>query len=118
MDDSPVGWPEGLADRVTEAFEEGLRERSSRHFALRLYVAGVNPSSQRAVANLTSICEELLAGRYTLEVIDLYQQPDRAIEEDIVVAPTLVRVRPEPVTRLVGDLSDRPLVVRELDIGA
>lgn len=103
---------------MTDAFEAGLRERSSRRYALRLYVAGVNPSSQRALSNLTAICEEHLAGRYTLEVIDLYQQPERAAEEDIIVAPTLVRVSPPPPTRLVGDLSDRRLVVRELDLGA
>ena len=71
----------------------------------RLYIAGSSERSLRAVKKIKEICEVELEGKYTLEIIDLYQQPARAIADQIVAAPTLVRRLPEPV-RLVGDLSD------------
>ena len=71
----------------------------------RLYVAGSSQRSLRAVKRIKEICEKELPGLYTLEIIDLYQEPARAIADQIVAAPTLVRRLPEPI-RLVGDLSD------------
>jgi circadian clock protein KaiB len=71
----------------------------------RLYIAGSSERSLRAVKKIKEICEAELGGKYTLEIIDLYQQPARAMADQIVAAPTLVRRLPEPV-RLVGDLSD------------
>lgn len=71
----------------------------------RLYIAGSSERSLRAVRKIKEICETELQGTYTLEIIDLYQQPARAIADQIVAAPTLVRRLPEPI-RLVGDLSD------------
>ena len=76
------------------------------HWQLRLYVAGQTPRSLHAVANLTTLCEEHLAGRYDIEVIDLVEQPSRAQYDDILAVPTLVRRLPEPLRKVIGDLSD------------
>ena len=73
---------------------------------LRLYVAGQSPKSVTAFANLKKICEEYLPGRYTIEVIDLMKQPQLAAGDQIVAIPTLVRKLPEPLRRIVGDLSN------------
>ena len=100
----------------TDAFEQALAARGGQHFLLRLYVTGATPSSQRAIANLSTICDEELKGRYTLEVIDVYQRPDLAKGEQIIATPTLIRKLPEPVARLVGDLSDKERVLIGLDL--
>ncbi|MDQ6809371.1 MAG: circadian clock KaiB family protein [Verrucomicrobiota bacterium] len=84
---------------------------------LRLYVAGSTPKSSRAIRNLKTICEANLSGRYALTVVDLYAQPERAREEQIVVAPTLIRQSPLPVRRMVGDLSNTERVLAALDLG-
>jgi circadian clock protein KaiB len=73
---------------------------------LRLYVAGQTPKSLRAFANLKLLCDEHLKGRYQIEVIDLLDHPDRARGDQIVAIPTLVVKLPEPVRKLIGDLSD------------
>jgi circadian clock protein KaiB len=73
---------------------------------LRLYVAGQTPKSIAAFNNLKRICEEHLAGRYSSEVIDLVQNPKLARDEQIVAIPTLIRKLPDPIRRIVGDLSD------------
>ena len=79
---------------------------------LRLYVAGKTPKSVAAIANLQRLCEEHLAGRYTIEVVDLIAHPHLAKGDEIVAIPTLVRKLPEPIRRVIGDLSnvDRTLV--------
>ena len=83
---------------------------------LRLYVAGSTPQSSRAIRNLKALCETNLPGRYVLTVVDLYAQPERAREDQIVVAPTLVRQSPLPVRRVVGDLSNTERVLAALDL--
>ena len=80
-------------------------------YTLRLFTSGTTPRSTRAVRNLREICETDLKGNYDLEVIDIYQEPGRATESDIIAAPTLIREEPPPVKRMVGDLSDRPKVL-------
>jgi circadian clock protein KaiB len=82
------------------------------NWALRLYVAGQSPKSIAAFANLKKLCEEHLAGKYTIEVIDLLQQPQLAAGDQILAIPTLVRRLPEPLRRIVGDLrnTERTLV--------
>ena len=83
---------------------------------LRLYVAGQSPKSMTAFANLKKICEEHLAGRYSIEVIDLLVNPQLAAGDQIVAIPTLVRKLPEPLRKIVGDLSntERTLVGLQL----
>jgi circadian clock protein KaiB len=73
---------------------------------LKLYTAGQSPKSLAALANLKRVCEEHLAGRYSIEVIDLLKNPRLAKDDQIVAIPTLVRKLPEPLRRIVGDLSD------------
>jgi circadian clock protein KaiB len=75
-------------------------------WALRLYVAGQTPKSVAAFANLKKVCEEHLAGEYSIEVVDLLENPRLAQEDQIVAVPTLVRKLPEPVRKIIGDLAD------------
>lgn len=87
--------------------QQKLAAMDSDTWELRLYVAGQSPKSLAAFANLKRICEEYLAGRYTIEIIDLLETPQLAQGEQIVAIPTLVRKLPEPIRKIVGDLSDR-----------
>lgn len=73
---------------------------------LRLYVAGQSPKSVAAIANLRRLCEEYLAGRHTIEIVDLIQHPHLARGDQIVAIPTLVRKLPEPIRKIIGDLSN------------
>jgi circadian clock protein KaiB len=79
---------------------------STERWDLRLYTAGQSPKSLAALSNLKRICDEHLAGRYSIEVIDLLKNPRLAKDDQIVAIPTLVRKLPEPLRRIVGDLSD------------
>ena len=103
-------------DDTADRFAEAIRDLDQRHYLLRLYVVGATSGSQRAIANLREICETELAGRYELEVIDIYQQPTLAAGEQIIAAPTLVKQLPLPVRKLVGDMSDRDRVLLGLDL--
>ena len=85
-------------------------------YVLRLYVTGSTPRSARAIENMRRICEEHLAGRYDLEVVDIYQRPEAAREFQLVAAPTLVKLLPEPLRRIIGDLSDENRVLHGLDL--
>ena len=85
-------------------------------FVLRLYVAGQTPKSIAAFANLKKICEEHLAGRYQIEVIDLLENPTLARGDQILAIPTLVRKLPEPVRKIIGDLSNTERVLIGLDL--
>jgi circadian clock protein KaiB len=98
------------------AFEAAEAASQRVKFVLRLYVAGTRSASLRAVTNIKRICDRHLAGRYHLDVVDLYQQPARAKEDDVVAAPTLVRTEPGPIRRIVGDLSDEHRVLAGLGI--
>ena len=82
-------------------------ELAPEMWELRLYVAGQSPKSVAAFANLKKLCEEHLAGKYTIEVIDLLEQPQLAAGDQIVAIPTLVRKLPQPLRKIVGDLSNR-----------
>ena len=83
---------------------------------LRLYVAGQTPKSVTAFANLKKICEEYLHGKYQIEVIDLLVNPTLAKDDQILALPTLVRKLPEPVKKIIGDLSNTERVLVGLDI--
>jgi circadian clock protein KaiB len=88
------------------------------HYNLRLYVAGQTPKSMTALANLKLICEAHLAGRYRIEVIDLLEHPQLAAGDQILAVPTLVRRLPEPLKRIIGNLSDMERVLVGLDLRA
>ena len=85
-------------------------------FLLRLYVAGQTPKSMLAFDNLKNICEEHLAGRYKIEVVDLLKNPTLARGDQILAVPTLVRKLPEPVRKIIGDLSNTERVLIGLDL--
>jgi circadian clock protein KaiB len=85
-------------------------------YRLRLFVTGSTPGSLRAIRNIRKICEEKLPGRYTLEVIDAYQNPARLKPDQIVVTPTLIKKLPFPIRRIIGDLSDKERVLIALDL--
>jgi circadian clock protein KaiB len=92
------------------------RRDGAREYLLRLYVTGSTPRSARAIRSIKTICEAHLRGRYRLEVIDIYQRPALARDEQIVATPTLVRELPPPIRRLIGDLSDTDRVLVGLDL--
>ncbi len=102
---------------TTEAFEKLVAETpGEERYVLRLYVTGMTQRSTEAFATIKALCEERLHGRYELEVIDIYQQPQLAIDERIVAVPTLVKELPAPLRRLVGDLSNEERVLLGLDL--
>lgn len=101
----------------TRAFEAALAAPPPReHYVLRLFVTGTTPRSSRAIQNIRAICEEKLQGRYDLEVIDIYQHPELAKPDQIIVTPTLVKKLPEPFRKIIGDLSDKERVLVGLDL--
>ncbi len=87
-------------------------------YALRLFVTGNTYRSIKAVENIRRICEEHLKGRYGLEVIDLYQQPELAMSEQLFAAPTLIKTQPLPVRRMVGDMADENRVLMGLGLAS
>jgi circadian clock protein KaiB len=89
---------------------------SSDQYLLRLYVAGQTPKCMTAFVNLKKICEEHLAGQYQIEVIDLLENPTLARGDQILAIPTLVRKLPEPVRKIIGDLSNTERVLIGLDL--
>jgi circadian clock protein KaiB len=90
--------------------------RLPKTYELRLYVAGQTPKSLAAFANLKKICEEHLAGQYNIEVIDLIKKPQLASGDQILAIPTLVRKLPQPIKKIIGDLSNTERVLVGLDI--
>jgi circadian clock protein KaiB len=93
-----------------------LAQHQNGEYVLRLYVAGSTPQSSRAITNIKTICESHLKDRYVLTVVDLYEQKERAKDDQIEVVPTLIRRLPLPVRRLVGDLSQTERVLVALDL--
>ena len=91
-------------------------DEPKQRYQLRLYVTGSTASSIRAVQNLKRICEEHLTDEYDLEVIDIYQRPELAKGEHIIAAPTLVKMLPHPLKRLIGDMSNEERVLIGLDL--
>lgn len=100
----------------TEELEKAAARRDRAKYVLRLYVTGMTPKSTRAIANVQKICEEHLAGRYELKVIDIYQQPKLAKGEQIIAAPTLIKKLPPPLRRLIGDMSDTERFLVGIDL--
>ncbi|CAK0763695.1 circadian clock protein KaiB [Gammaproteobacteria bacterium] len=106
-------------DRSAE-FESALAEAAeagdAQCYILRLYVAGLSPRSQQALSNIKKVCEEHLAGRYELEVIDIYRKPTLAVDEQIMAVPTLLKQFPPPLRRVIGDLSNQEMLLFGLDL--
>ncbi len=100
----------------TEEFEQSLLKEMNERYVLRLYFKGMTSKSTQAGLNIKKICEENLKGRYELEVIDIYQQPVLAKDEQIIAAPTLVKKLPLPLRKLIGDMSDKERILLGLDL--
>jgi circadian clock protein KaiB len=101
---------------TTEEYEDSLQEARNEEYVLRLYITGITPKSTQAIQNIMKICEENLKGRYELEVIDIYQQPRLAKDEQIIAAPTLIKKLPLPLRKLIGDMSDKERILLGLDL--
>jgi len=99
-----------------KAEKENPVENATELWVLRLYVAGQTPKAIKAFGNLKKICEEQLGGNYSIEVIDLLQNPQLCQEDQILAIPTLVKKLPTPVRKIIGDLSDTKKVLVGLDL--
>lgn len=100
----------------TDAFEAASKRAGNERYELRLYIAGTTAASSRSVENLRAICEQHLKGRYELMVVDVFQQPTLAKDEQIIAVPTLIKKLPAPLRRIVGDLSNEQRVLVGLDL--
>ena len=103
-------------NRATKAFEKALAVSRTGKYILRLYVAGATARSRQALLRVRKMCETELNGEYDLEVIDIYQQPILARDGHILATPTLVREFPQPVRRLIGNLSNTSGLFVGLDL--
>jgi circadian clock protein KaiB len=109
--------PRGRArGAVTRWLAEGQRERDEQRYILKLYVTGLTRASRQAIERVRAVCEEHLHGRYELEVIDIYQMPALAKDEQIVATPTLIKVLPAPLRRFIGNLANVEKVLFGLDL--
>lgn len=98
------------------AFEQAIEKRGHETYVLRLYVSGATPRSTEAITRIKEICEEYLPGQYDLEVIDIYQQPQLAAQQQIIAAPTLVKQSPGSLRRMIGSLSNTKLILQRLGL--
>jgi circadian clock protein KaiB len=101
---------------ATDEFDLTVADKGPDKYILRLYITGATNRSVLAISNLKKICEEYLEGQYELEVIDLYQNPLAAKEEQIIAAPTLIKKLPLPFRRIIGDMSNEKKVLIGLDL--
>jgi circadian clock protein KaiB len=101
---------------LSAKFKQLITKTENPTFCLRLYVAGANYHSLKALQNIKQICEEYLPGQYQLEVIDIYQQPGLVLVENVFAVPTLVKELPPPVKKIIGDLSNSVNVLVGLNI--
>ena len=106
--------PEGSA----AAYERALAEAEPKKYVLRLYVTGMTPRSQRAIENVRKLCQEHLDGRFELQVLDIYQQPELAKQEQLLAAPTLIKKLPLPLRRVLGDMANPGRLLAALGIQA
>jgi circadian clock protein KaiB len=97
-------------------FERALESRDDRQYLLTLYITGATPKSLRAIRSVKEICEKHLHGHYKLEVVDIYQQPEKAKSQDIVAAPTLIKQLPQPLRKLIGDMANTDRILMGLDL--
>ncbi len=102
---------------MTANGERSAAEAEGQQYVLCLYVAGATPRSVQAIGSVRRICEEDLRGRYSLKVVDVYQQPALAKGEQIIAAPTLIKHLPQPLRRMIGDMANTERILLGLDLG-
>ena len=100
----------------TEEFSQAVAGQAGKKYVLRLYVTGMTPKSTKAIANVQNLCEKYLEGFYELKIIDIYQQPQMARDEQIIATPTLIKQLPLPIRRLIGDMSDTERFLTGIDL--
>jgi len=100
----------------TEEFEKASAKTGGAKYVLRLYVTGMTPRSTLAIANVRKLCEKHLKGSYELKVIDIYRQPERAKDEQIIAIPTLIKKLPLPIRKIIGDMSDTERFLVGIDL--
>ncbi|MDQ3101282.1 MAG: circadian clock KaiB family protein [Bacteroidota bacterium] len=103
-------------ERVTNGPVPNVASTDPGRYLLRLYIAGPTTTSTRAIVNIRTLCEEYLSGRYDLEVIDLSIDPKAAAQDHIISLPTLLKIQPDPLKRLIGDMSNTNRVLSGLGI--
>ena len=101
-----------------EAFEQAVADNPQGPFTLALYISGMTPRSQLAIDNIQKLCEEHMAGRYKLKIIDIYQQPGAAKDAQIIAVPTLIKQLPPPLRRVIGDLGDPGRIMVALEVAS
>ena len=117
-DAGPVAHPGTSEDQAGAAATDQARAATEKAspYVLRLFITGTTSRSARAIANLRRVCERRLHGEYDLEVVDIYQHPAAAKEYQIVAAPTLVKMLPLPLRRIIGDLANEERILAGLDL--
>jgi len=105
-----------LVNKKTKTIADKPDKPDKPTYILRLFVTGILPNSVRAIVNIKAICEQHLKGRYELDIIDIYQQPSFSLSENIIAVPVLIKKFPLPEERVIGDLSDTKLVLKELNL--
>src|SRR5512138_3857656 len=108
--------PDQRSSDAQRRLEKAAALRDNQTYVLKLFVSGSTPRSLKAIENIRRICDEYLRGRYQLQVIDIYQQPQFAKSEQIIAAPTLIKKLPAPLRMFVGDLSDERKILVGLDL--
>jgi circadian clock protein KaiB len=103
-------------DNGAKRDEQAARETQTETYVLQLYVSGMTLKSLRAIENIKALCEEHLQGRYELQIIDVYRNPDQTREARIVAAPTLIKTLPPPLRRFIGDLAGKRHILVKLDL--
>lgn len=107
---------DSVRQRYDDLYQRRVAEEGVIEYVLTLFVSGASEISAMAIGNARSLCENYLAGRYRLQVVDVHRDPAKMMAHNVLAAPTLLRERPLPMRRLVGDLSDTGKVLAALDI--
>jgi len=101
---------------LLKEMEKKVEQKKKSKYILSLYISGATNRSKAAIANIKKICDENLKGRYELEIIDVFQQPEKLKSEQIIAVPTLVKRLPAPIRKFIGDLSDKDNLLKGLEL--
>ena len=101
-----------------KAFDKAEGEQEGEGYVLQLFIVGMTPRSLKAVQDLKEFCEKHLAGRYEIEIIDIYKNPEKAREENLVAVPTLIKQLPQPLVKFIGDLSREEVLLKGMGLVA
>ncbi len=105
-----------MKKKISKKTKKASMSQDEELYVLKLYITGTTPQSQTALANIKNVCEKHLKDRYSLQVIDIYQNSSLAKDEQIIAVPTLIKKLPNPLRRFIGDLSDESKILLGLDV--